>query len=109
MVYTKREREFRKLTPLASEGRSTATTLMAISALIRTRKNGIPMERAKLLSFSDNRQDAAFQAGHFNDFVQAALIRAGLAKALEKCKILDYTNVASEVLEALNLPEKQAT
>ena len=29
----------------------------------------------KLLSFTDNRQDASLQAGHLNDFVQVALLR----------------------------------
>jgi hypothetical protein len=38
----------------------------------------------KLLGFTDNRQDAALQAGHFNDFLFVSLIRAGFLGALEK-------------------------
>jgi hypothetical protein len=37
----------------------------------RLRKDGDLREEArKLLSFTDNRQDASLQAGHFNDFVE---------------------------------------
>ena len=35
----------------------------------------------KLLGFTDNRQDAALQAGHFNDFLFVSLIRAGFQRA----------------------------
>ena len=34
-------------------------------------------EARKLLSFTDNRQDASLQAGHFNDFVEIGLLRVG--------------------------------
>ena len=34
--------------------------------------------RDKLLSFTDNRQDASLQAGHFNDFVHVSLLRSAL-------------------------------
>ena len=32
--------------------------------------------------FRDNRQDAALQAGHFNDFIQVALLRGGMLAAV---------------------------
>ena len=35
----------------------------------------------KFLAFSDNRQDASLQAGHFNDFVLVGLIRSALYRA----------------------------
>ena len=38
----------------------------------------------KLLAFVDNRQDAALQAGHFNDFVQVTQLRGALYRALDK-------------------------
>ena len=38
-------------------------------------------EARKLLSFTDNRQDASLQAGHFNDFVEVGLLRVGAATA----------------------------
>ena len=40
-------------------------------------------EAKKVLSFTDNRQDASLQAGHFNDFVEVAFLRSSLYKAME--------------------------
>ena len=37
--------------------------------------SGVPDEKRKLLGFTDNRQDAALQAGHFNDFLFVSLLR----------------------------------
>ena len=42
----------------------------------------MPAEARKLLSFSDNRQDASLQAGHFNDFVQVSVVRATILQAV---------------------------
>jgi hypothetical protein len=36
----------------------------------------------KLLAFTDNRQDAALQAGHFNDFLFVTLLRGAILAAL---------------------------
>jgi hypothetical protein len=46
-------------------------------------RNGkdLPAER-KLLGFTDNRQDAALQAGHFNDFIFVSLLRAATLAAI---------------------------
>ena len=41
----------------------------------------MPEHARKLLSFTDNRQDASLQAGHFNDFVEIGLLRSALYKA----------------------------
>jgi hypothetical protein len=72
-----------KLTKLGSEGRSTSTTITAFSILNRLHDAGYHPKDQKLLSFTDNRQDAALQAGHFNDFVQVVRLRAGIHKALK--------------------------
>jgi Lhr-like helicase len=71
-------REINKLASLSAGGRSSATTLLVSSTLrwMNTKENGLPIERRKLLGFTDNRQDAALQAGHFNDFLFVALLRA---------------------------------
>jgi hypothetical protein len=50
------------------------------------------------LSFTDNRQDASLQAGHFNDFVKVGQLRAAIANALEKYDTLDYTNITGQGL-----------
>ena len=45
---------------------------------------GMPASRRKMLGFSDNRQDAALQAGHFNDFLFVSLFRAAFLGAIRK-------------------------
>jgi Lhr-like helicase len=77
-------REINKLASLSAEGRSSATTLLVSSALrwMNTNAASLPAERRKLLGFTDNRQDAALQAGHFNDFLFVALLRAALLAAV---------------------------
>jgi hypothetical protein len=45
--------------------------------------SGLDVFTRKILGFTDNRQDAALQAGHFNDFLFVSLIRAGFLGALE--------------------------
>jgi hypothetical protein len=42
----------------------------------------IPSDKRKLLGFTDNRQDAALQAGHFNDFLFVSLFRAATLTAV---------------------------
>lgn len=77
-------REINKLASLSAEGRSSATTLLVSSALRWMNRNSdaLPPERRKLLGFTDNRQDAALQAGHFNDFLFVALLRAATLAAV---------------------------
>ncbi|HET6378716.1 MAG TPA: DEAD/DEAH box helicase [Methylocella sp.] len=77
-------REINKLASLSAEGRSSATTLLVSSALRWMNINGgaLPPERRKLLGFTDNRQDAALQAGHFNDFLFVSLLRAATLAAV---------------------------
>jgi ATP-dependent helicase YprA (DUF1998 family)/very-short-patch-repair endonuclease len=74
--------EFSKLTQLSSGGRSTDTTILSLS-LIRNLRHDLSLlpKARKLLSFTDNRQDASLQAGHFNDFVEIALLRSAIHKA----------------------------
>lgn len=110
-VYTKREREFTKLTRLSSEGRSTSTTLLSLSALCRMNEEAaLEQEARKLLSFTDNRQDASLQAGHFNDFVAVALLRSAIYKALKGPSVAEgfnHSNVAEKVMEALDLDQEE--
>jgi hypothetical protein len=44
--------------------------------------SGVPAEKRKLLGFTDNRQDAALQAGHFNDFLFVNLMRGAVLRAV---------------------------
>lgn len=77
-------RERSKLGGLSGEGRSSATTLLVATALewMNGSNNGVPLEKRKLLGFTDNRQDAALQAGHFNDFLFVSLLRGAILRAV---------------------------
>ncbi len=75
--------DFGKLSSLGAGGRSTSTTVLGLSAVRQLRGDSeLPTEAQKLLSFTDNRQDASLQAGHFNDFVEIGLLRSGLHRAV---------------------------
>lgn len=81
---TPNARERSKLPGLSGEGRSSATTLLVSSALqwMKGDNSGVPLEKRKLLGFTDNRQDAALQAGHFNDFLFVGLLRGAMLRAV---------------------------
>ena len=74
--------EFTKLSGLSSEGRSSATTVLAFSSLKHLIGIDLDERTKKLLAFTDNRQDASLQAGHFNDFIQVLLLRGALLAAI---------------------------
>ncbi len=99
--YTDREAEFTKLSPLSSEGRSSATTVLATSVLRHAART--QAVRDKLLTFTDSRQDAALQAGHFNDFVHMAVLRSALYAALRTRGELGFENVADETVRHMGL------
>lgn len=102
--YTGRDKnDFRKLARLSSEGRSTATTVLTTSALVHASAGGIAQGARKVMSFTDNRQDASLQAGHFNDFVQVSLLRAAIYAALEQHRSLRYDTIADAVFQAIGL------
>ena len=77
-------REINKLAGLSAEGRSSATTLLVSSTLrwMNAPNSALQSDKRKLLGFTDNRQDAALQAGHFNDFLFVALLRAAILAAV---------------------------
>ncbi|XAM01600.1 DEAD/DEAH box helicase [Phycisphaeraceae bacterium D3-23] len=95
-----------KLATIGVDGRSTATTILALAAILRLRADdGLDRIARKLLSFTDNRQDASLQAGHFNDFVEVGLIRSALYRAMmPKGEGLDYDELVQRVEQAMNLP-----
>ncbi len=77
-------RERSKLAGLSGEGRSSATTHLVSTALewMNGDDSGVPIEKRKLLGFTDNRQDAALQAGHFNDYLFVSLLRGAILRAV---------------------------
>lgn len=108
VAYTKSQRSERnKLATLGVDNRSTATTILAVRALIELQGDrDLKPEARKLLSFTDNRQDASLQAGHFNDFVQVALLRSALHKATQTqgAMGIGHGELSRGVFEALRLP-----
>lgn len=106
--YTARELEFGKLASLSSEARTSATTVLAVSLLRRalaSARAGTSNQavRDKLLSFTDNRQDASLQAGHFNDFIHVSLLRSALYAALTREKELSFDRVAESAVRNCGL------
>ncbi|WP_221028907.1 DEAD/DEAH box helicase [Actomonas aquatica] len=100
-------RDINRLSGLSGEGRSSATTIITLTVLRQLYAQEFPKDFGgndprKLLGFSDNRQDAALQAGHFNDFVYLLIIRAGLLGALRNNDgVLDEEQLPDAVFEAL--------
>ena len=99
--------ESTKLMSLGNEGRSTATTIMSYSVVSELFNQKESIGNQKLLSFTDNRQDASLQAGHFNDFLSSVRLRSGVYYALENNPGgLDVHTIADRVFENLKLKEE---
>ncbi len=106
-IYDAQTAEWTKVMKLGGEGRSTATTVLSFETINQLQEFSEASEKQKLLSFTDNRQDASLQAGHFNDFVKVGQLRAAIAKALETHNTLDYTSITDKVFECLNIGQDQ--
>jgi Lhr-like helicase len=103
-IHTTSGKDSLRLTSLSGEGRSSATTMLTLSSLryLYEQDQQLSADAKKVLGFSDNRQDAALQAGHFNDFVQVLLMRAALLSAIQNsAHPLTEKEVANAVFEAL--------
>ena len=76
------------------------------SAACATTRRSSP-RRASCSRFTDNRQDASLQAGHFNDFVEVGLLRVGAVPGGRRRRARTGSTTTSsppEVFEALGLP-----
>jgi ATP-dependent helicase YprA (DUF1998 family) len=102
-LHDPRRSEYAKLSRLGMEGRATTTTVLSLSILDGMQKIGFPEPDSKILSFTDNRQDASLQSGHFNDFIALVRIRAALVKALKKQKIVLFGEIEHKIFENLSL------
>lgn len=93
-----------KLTSLGNEGRSTSTTVTSFLVLEELARSGYEPWDQKLLSFTDNRQDAALQAGHFNDFIRIVRVRSAVYHALKVGGgAMNSKDLGRRVREAMNL------
>ncbi|MCD1654122.1 DEAD/DEAH box helicase [Treponema zuelzerae] len=87
MVHETSGKDINRLSGLSGEGRSSATTMITLSVLQNLFSGKIlegEYDPRKMLGFTDNRQDAALQSGHFNDFIFLVLLRSALLAALRQ-------------------------
>jgi ATP-dependent helicase YprA (DUF1998 family)/very-short-patch-repair endonuclease len=103
-----RQSQFSRVASLGTEGRASAVTVLTQSVVrsLRT-EHDLDDDARKFLAFSDNRQDASLQAGHFNDFVLVGLIRSALYRAAadyqeHNDEPLTDENLGPEVVKALS-------
>jgi ATP-dependent helicase YprA (DUF1998 family)/very-short-patch-repair endonuclease len=97
-------KDYGKLNTLGVGGRASATTILTAAAVRGlTGDSDLPLEARKLLSFTDNRQDASLQAGHFNDFIEVGLLRSGLCRAVASAgdEGIRHDELTQRVYEAL--------
>lgn len=94
------------LTRLGSEARSTSTTSITYSVLDKLALFNFKEQDQKLLSFTDNRQDAALQSGHFNDSIRVIQLRSAICDALNKNEELDFSKIDQAVFESLGISHK---
>ncbi|MFW5983262.1 MAG: helicase-related protein, partial [bacterium] len=109
IIYDSSTSENTKLMRLGNEGRSTATTMTAISILKALQNQNQEKKKQKILSFTDNRQDASLQSGHFNDFIGVVRLRSAIFHALNNAaqNTLTIESIASKVKNQLNLRESE--
>ncbi|MDA0344989.1 MAG: DEAD/DEAH box helicase [Proteobacteria bacterium] len=108
VIFDSKVHEFTKLMKLGNEGRSTATTITALSTIKALNEQGLEPSLQKLLSFTDNRQDASLQSGHFNDFISTVQLRSAIYYALlDAPEGLNASNIANKAAIALNLKESE--
>lgn len=107
VVYDPRTKENTKLMKVGNVGRSTATTIATFSILKSQFDQKVKVEDQKILSFTDNRQDASLQTGHFNDFLMIGRLRSAIYRALKEIpdNHLAIDNIANEVFKTLGLKE----
>ena len=104
-----RQSQFSRVASLGTEGRASAVTVLSQSIVRSLRgESDLDDEARKFLAFSDNRQDASLQAGHFNDFVLVGLVRSALYRAATDFQEqnpgepLTDENLGPEVVKALS-------
>lgn len=109
VVFDQKTNENTKLMRLGNEGRSTATTIISYNVIRALNQFGIPRHNQKLLSFTDNRQDASLQSGHFNDFLMVGRLRSALYHSLKEApdNVLDIDTISDRVFRKLALKEAE--
>ncbi len=109
VVFDIRTKENTKLMRVGNVGKSTATTIATFSILKSQFAQRVPKNVQKVLSFTDNRQDASLQAGHFNDFLMVGRLRSAIYHALKTApqNRLKIDQIADAVFRKLDLKEEE--
>jgi len=103
-VYPGSSKEWSKLSKIGGEGRSTATTILSYENIITMAAENVDPGQRKVMTFVDARQDAALQAGHFNDFVKVGKLRSAIREAISRQDgPVDSVRIARLTFEAMNL------
>lgn len=103
-VYKGNQSEYSKLAKIGGEGRSTATTVLSYEDIVLMQQAGVEEKDRKVMTFVDARQDAALQAGHFNDFIRIGKIRSAIWNAVKySTEPIDSSRIARMVLDNLHL------
>lgn len=108
-IFDLKTNENTKLMRLGNEGRSTATTIITYNVVKALQNQNIVAKNQKLLSFTDNRQDASLQAGHFNDFLMIGRLRSAIYHALKDAnnQVLSLDEIAEKVFKKINIQETE--
>lgn len=112
IIYEGQTREFNKFAQIGDVGRSISTTILSYNVLKQLQNQKADLKIQKVLSFTDNRQDAALQSGHFNDFMQQAFLRSAIYHALvqyekKNKEPLEQHNVVRAVFESTKLKQSE--
>ncbi len=95
--YDRRVREFNKFSAVGMVGRATATDLL----ITRTVAELADPEKSRVIAFTDNQQDAAFQAAHLTDIAHRMHFRRALYHGLRRegeIGLVDAGRVAFEAM-----------
>ncbi len=95
--------EYTKMFLLNSIGRATGTNVLTAASI-----NSTTGDEKKVIAFSDNRQDSAFQTGHFNDWYSQIFFRQALREVLsdsqDSINIKEVPNKLFSKLVPKNMP-----
>jgi len=109
MIFDPRTKENTKLMKVGNVGRSTATTISTFSILKGQYEKKVDKKHQKVISFTDNRQDASLQTGHFNDFLMVGRLRSAIYQTLRNHpgEKLPIEKLITGIFNNLNLPEEE--
>lgn len=107
IIYNSRTKDFNKLAQIGDAGRSISTTILTFNSLLEMKRAKVANKMQKVMSFMDNRQDAALQTGHFNDFIQQSFIRCAIYQALKKHHQLEHYNIVNAVFDEMELQQEE--